>query len=385
MPRRLAPKARPSRDLRQAGQSETYRASLATALPLVLAFLCGLGGSGFDPLASASRTDVVLREFVQAAHDSGRNVAFAVMGILAFQHHAGWKGRLPRAWGAVKVWKNMEPSMPRLPIPWNLVVLLFQLGVSRAMECKGLDRCTWILHPLMWVVAFCALLRPGECCSLLRGDVTLPSDLAMFGGREAVLGLVAAKNRRAMGLYQFALVEDAWALSWLQWFCADLPASAALVSVSSVKFREVFCTLLRSLGISGFTLASLRTGGATQQFKDHRNLGRLQYAGRWSNEKTVRHYLQEALSRRISNQFSADVLTRMVLAQSVHPYLVPPAAPFKQWVGESAWDTFLAGALKRGHDEQQRRLRLGATRDIQHGIAGADDNPQWRRRRPVLR
>ena len=70
------------------------------ALPLVLASLCGLGGSGFDPLASASRSDAVLREFVQK-HDSGWNGAFAVVGILAFQHHAGWRGRLPRAWGAV--------------------------------------------------------------------------------------------------------------------------------------------------------------------------------------------------------------------------------------------------------------------------------------------
>ena len=133
-----------------------------------------------------------------------------------------------------------------------------------------------------------------------------------------------------MGLYQFALVEDPRAIAWLQWFCADLPSSAALVSDSSVKFRHVSTTLLQSLGISGFTLASLRTGGATQQFKDHRNLGRLQYAGRWSNEKTVRHYLQEALSRRISNQFSVNVLSRMALAQTVHPYLVPPALPLRE-------------------------------------------------------
>ena len=57
-------------------------------------------------------------------------------------------------------------------------------------------------------------------------------------------------------------------------------SSAALVSVSTAKFQEVFCKLLFSLGISGFTLSSLRTG----------NLGRLQYAGRWSNDKTVRYY-----------------------------------------------------------------------------------------------
>ena len=90
MPRRGVSKARPTRDLRTVGQSDAYRASLAAALPLVLAFLHGLGGIGFVPLASASKTDVVLREFVQAAHDSGRPVAFAVMGILALQHHAGW-------------------------------------------------------------------------------------------------------------------------------------------------------------------------------------------------------------------------------------------------------------------------------------------------------
>ena len=84
------------------------------------------------------------------------------------------------------------------------------------------------------------------------------------GGQEAILGLVAAKTG-GHGLYQFAMVEDPWAVSWLQWLCMDLPSSAALVSDSSVKFRDNCQILLRGLGISGFTLASLRTGGATQQ------------------------------------------------------------------------------------------------------------------------
>ena len=385
MPPRKPLKPRHQRDLKNPGQSDAYRASLAAALPIVLAFLSGLAGAGFDPLSSASRSDVILREFVQASHDSGRSVAFAVLGVLAFQHHSGWKGRLPRSWAAVKVWKNSEPSMPRLPIPLGLVVLLFQLGMARAQAGRGLERCTWVMQPLMWVVAFAALLRPGECCNLLRGDITLPSDIACASGGEVVLALVAAKNRRSMGLYQFALVEDFWIIQWLQWVCTDLPANACLVSGSSGKFRENFAHLLHTLSLSGFTLASLRTGGATQQFRDHRNLGRLQYAGRWSNEKTVRHYLQEALSRRISNQFNADVLNRMALAQAIRPFLAPPSVSFRDWVGADTWTVFLAAATKRGTDEQHRRMRLGATRDIVHGVLGSQHHSERGGRRPLLR
>ena len=88
--------------------------------------------------------------------------------------------------------------------------------MAKANAGRGLERVIWILHPLTWVVSFLALLRPGECCSILRGDITLPSDLAISGGRDTVLGLVATKNRRAMGLYHFALVEDPWAIAWLQ-------------------------------------------------------------------------------------------------------------------------------------------------------------------------
>ena len=109
---------------------------------------------------------------------------------------------------AVKAWRKVEPSLPQLPIPWNLVVLLFQLGVAKASAGRGVERVIWILHPLMWVVSFLAPLRPGECCSRSRGDITLSSDLAICGGHEAVLRLVAARIKRALGLYLFALVKN---------------------------------------------------------------------------------------------------------------------------------------------------------------------------------
>ena len=58
-------------------------------------------------------------------------------------------------------------------------------------------------------------------------------------------------------------------------------------------FREALERL--SLASCKLTLAPLRGGGACHHFKEHQNLGTVQFAGRWRRPETLRHYLQEAL------------------------------------------------------------------------------------------
>ena len=49
----------------------------------------------------------------------------------------------------------------------------------------------------------------------------------------------------------------------------------------------------------GFTLGSLRSGGATWHFRIYENLSTLQYLGRWARADTLRYYLHEALTVRV--------------------------------------------------------------------------------------
>ena len=62
--------------------------------------------------------------------------------------------------------------------------------------------------------------------------------------------------------------------------------------------------VVEELGLADchFTLGSLRGGGATHSFRVHRNLGQLQYAGRWKRAETLKHYIQEALAVQVVSQ-----------------------------------------------------------------------------------
>ncbi len=60
-----------------------------------------------------------------------------------------------------------------------------------------------------------------------------------------------------------------------------------------VMFREL-CELV---GVGGlYTLGSLRAGGATWFFMVGKDIGWLQFRGRWAVPGTLAHYLQEGLA-----------------------------------------------------------------------------------------
>ena len=73
--------------------------------------------------------------------------------------------------------------------------------------------------------------------------------------------------------------------------------------------------MITMLGVeaSGYTLGSLRSGGATNHFRIHRNLGHLQYLGRWHSAKTLEHYLHEAYAAMIAGALKID--TKQLLAE----------------------------------------------------------------------
>ena len=63
-------------------------------------------------------------------------------------------------------------------------------------------------------------------------------------------------------------------------------------------FAEEVCRCLASLDLDdcSYTLGSLRAGEATDFFQHTRNLGELQYQGRWTAASTLQYYLMEAFS-----------------------------------------------------------------------------------------
>ena len=59
------------------------------------------------------------------------------------------------------------------------------------------------------------------------------------------------------------------------------------------------------------TLGSLRPGGATHFFMSGTPVSTLQYMGRWSNEKSLRCYIQEAVAAFVLAKADKKVLLRL--------------------------------------------------------------------------
>ena len=75
-------------------------------------------------------------------------------------------------------------------------------------------------------------------------------------------------------------------------------------------------------------------GGATHAFRQHRNIGRLQFAGRWRTPATLHHYLQEAMTAHLVTVLPDRTRTLLEqLAPRIRQIRFPPSVPVNQLVG----------------------------------------------------
>ncbi|CAE7210922.1 unnamed protein product [Symbiodinium sp. CCMP2592] len=123
---------------------------------------------------------------------------------------------------------------------------------------------------------------------------------------ELVLSIRAPKARRVWR-NQCVIVKN-WALiSWLVWWMEGKPSKEKLFRVARRDWAKLFAKGLELLRVHdlGYTLGSLRGGGATHLFRVTENLALLQFAGRWARQETVKSYLQEGLALQVACSASA--------------------------------------------------------------------------------
>lgn len=95
----------------------------------------------------------------------------------------------------------------------------------------------------------------------------------MFGNAKIVVS----------GVSSLSFVETlVWLDDQLLWWVADASGKTVLFGISRYVLQKKFADVLASLDLDdcGYTLGSLRAGGATDFFQRTRNLGELQYQGR---------------------------------------------------------------------------------------------------------
>ena len=254
--------------------------------------------SGLHEGSSHRKLDRFLANFVQHIYDSGGTKVLAKLALLSAQRKCVAFGRLPIAWRCLSTWHLEDPPRHRAPLPRSILEAMVLVARAWALGCTGQAAYTWWSVAVALLLGFVTLLRPGELLGLTKDRVILPAQLVGTATEPAVVVLVNPKNKRFMGATQFALVEELSAIRWLAWWTDRLGPHAKLFWLSRNELAECMRQLLRFLGCEAlrFTPGSLRAGGATAHYMLYRDLGRLQYHGRWRSPQTLACYLQEAVA-----------------------------------------------------------------------------------------
>ena len=166
-----------------------------------------------------------------------------------------------------------------------------------------------------WNAALCVLLmfhlllRPEECLMTPWSHMTFFSH--QRGGVWGIFQVLKAKTRGKFAQLQSVLFEDELIARFAQCCLESIPWNLRHLPIwpsTPAKFRESWDRALARLLLSHLKLlpSGLRGGGACYHMLIFsQNLPRTRRRGRWTSEKTLEHYLQQAWSLMALESLSA--------------------------------------------------------------------------------
>ena len=240
-----------------------------------------------DLLERPEQLDDVVVEYLQHLWKSHSPRSWPGDLLSGLQHmRPRLRGHLRCSWRATAAWGVLEPCEFRTP--WPVFILL--------AICNWLCRRGHFPAALGLLLAFHCLLRPGELCRLQLCHLMLPSQLRGISRRIGIVVIELPKTRRRAATRQHVIIEDGYLLDLLEWHCSRRRSPDARLFPSYARLKGLVAMAFTALGLPPtlFTLGGLRSGGATQHYLEHENLSQLLRRGRWSNVKTLDHYVQEA-------------------------------------------------------------------------------------------
>ena len=247
------------------------------------------------------RAGEALVAYIQGLHNQGSPLWVATHTVLALQtRFRHLRGQLRPAWDSFSSWKLQRCVHSRLPLP---VKMLDAICAGAALHAYKLDKRRaglWMAFIAVMKTAYWGLLRPGELIKLLSSDCRIPGRgaAALSACRHAALRIRAPKNRAFLGREQVSVVRNDSASAWLGWLTSDMHPDQPVWPSTRYTLIQMLRAVLSLLGVEdvGWTLGSLRAGAATHLFESGVPIGTLKYQGRWSSERSLASYIQEAES-----------------------------------------------------------------------------------------
>lgn len=234
-------------------------------------------------------------------------------GLLGCQHlFPRLRNRITTAWENLRVWEEQRVTRLRSPLPiplWG-----FMIGLARAHGRTCLDdnaRIEWFTFALMLEIGVLCMLRPGELCKLKHSDFVLPDDFAL-GQAQAAIRIVAPKNRRQFGAEQFVTLKNPNVICGLRHLLSS-DVEKNFWPSKPRRFSVLFKQVVNELGLDSLKLTpgSLRPGGATMFFGRGVNIASLRFMGRWTAERSLEHYIQQAMATQIVNRLPSQTIRRL--------------------------------------------------------------------------
>ena len=341
-------------EIRLSSYSQAYRHRLARAFFAFKQFLRHIIKlSLVSVLSRPQLLDDCLHRFVIAQHATGNRGALwtAKHAALACQSlQPRLRGQLVETWSTLRAWEESRASRLRPPMPVGIWVILVGLARAKGLNSRRDARARWWMFAVLIEIGFLCLLRPGEMFKLTFADISLPGSITMNAGAAAIR-LQRPKNHRQMGYQQFVLLRNPNASRWLALLCGERTSPEPLWAYSQVLFRSMLNELLGELNLGSckFGLSSLRPGGATYLFQAGVPVSTLRFLGRWTVERSLSHYLQEAVAFQLVARLqpSAQTLLRSALPLALCTLSVPrrvaqPDVPGPRWQPPAALEWQLA-------------------------------------------
>ena len=255
--------------LRNANLTPEYRRGLREAARWLLDLAISLGAQLSSD--SPQKVDRWLERCIEYAYDRGEKLYYVRLGLIGLQRAWHLSGPLLRgSWSAIRGWRALQPIRSRIPmsrsIMQGVVLTLLMMGNE---ENGYLREIMWAAMLSVWL-SFEGLLRPGETEQLLVRDLCFPDQHG--GGSEGLVVTIRKPKTRRLWHTQFVLIRDRALISWLRWWTMGVSTNRVLFRVARRRWAKVFGQSLAWLQLDdrGFTLGSLRAGGATWHFKNSR-------------------------------------------------------------------------------------------------------------------
>ena len=136
-------------------------------------------GREFELLSTTTAVDQALSRFLDHVFLRGESLAGAqrILAAVMFFHPLlgrGGRGSLPKAAQSLKGFRRIDPPRARLPLPWPLIVMIF----------NHLWRRGEVTYALALILMFECYLRPAETFQVRAVDVVFPT-AAMLRARRA--------------------------------------------------------------------------------------------------------------------------------------------------------------------------------------------------------